>query len=377
MEVTVEAERKVSTSDDWDYMLLFLPEGWEQSAADTGAMLRCRGFANAGTLLRALLIHLLDGCSLRETATRLRELGYADVSDVALLKRLNASGEWFRYMAKGLMEKTIPNQAWQVLPKGYGIRLVDATCISKPGSEGTDWRIHYCIDLPSLSCVDLALTDSSVGETFKNFTVDKKHLYIGDRGYSNRPGVAYIVDKGGDVLVRMNMDNLPLRMPGTENEFNLLRHLRTLSGRKIGEWAVEINHEGAIIPGRICAIKKSQEAALLAQKKILEAASKKQKIPKPETLEGAKYVFVFTTLPAEVLSAENALEVYRGRWQIELAFKRLKSLLEIGSLPKQDPGGSKSWIYGKMFAALLIEALISSAERFFPWGYPLTAPSEA
>jgi hypothetical protein len=63
--------------------------------------------------------------------------------------------------------------------------------------------------------------------------------------------------------------------------------------------------------------------------------------------------------------------MYRGRWQVELAFKRLKSLLGLGHLKKVDPQGAKAWLQGKLLVAILIEALISLAERFFPWGYPI------
>ena len=61
--------------------------------------------------------------------------------------------------------------------------------------------------------------------------------------------------------------------------------------------------------------------------------------------------------------------MYRRRWQIELAFKRLKSLLQLGHLRKTDPEGAKAWLQGKLLAACLIEQLILTGERFSPWGY--------
>lgn len=372
----MNSQTKVSNNEDWEYLVSFLPEGWEQCAADTGAMLRCRGFSTASDLLRTLLIHLMEGSSLRETVVRAKELGIADVSDVALLKRLKASGEWFRSMTKGLMERTVSQEAWNVLPESYAVRLVDATCVSRPGSKSTDWRIHYSMELPSLRCMDLIVSDAQGGETLRNFKAGPKQLFIGDRGYSNRPGVKHIVDQGGDVLVRMNLDTLPLLVADGRGEFRLLQRLRRLSARQIGEWAVSVDCDGHRVLGRVCAVKKSREAAYIAEKKIMETAARKQKTVKEETLEAAHYVFVFTTLSSAIMSAKDALEVYRGRWQIELAFKRFKSLLELGNLPKQEHVGALSWIYGKMFVALLIETIMTNAERFFPWGYPLAASNE-
>ena len=366
----MESRLEARNDDDWQCLLGFLPDNWEQLAADAGALLRLRGFSDAGRLLRTLLIHLVDGASLRQTVVHARQMGIADVSDVALLKRLNASGEWFRQMACSLMTQTVSEDSLKVLPKDYDVQLVDATCISKPGSKGTDWRIHYSIGLPSLQCQAIIVTDESVGETLRNFESAPRRVFIGDRGYSNRPGIAHVVSRGGDVIIRMNTGNLPLSTR-RGSEFCLLNRLRKLAPREIGEWEVEFAHEKQVVSGRVCAIKKSRIAAQLARDKIMQAASKKQKEPQPETLETAGYIFVFTTLGAEVISAASILEIYRGRWQIELAFKRLKSLLELGALPKKDPPGAKSWIYGKLFAAMLIEALIRNAEIFSPWGYKI------
>jgi IS4 transposase len=80
---------------------------------------------------------------------------------------------------------------------------------------------------------------------------------------------------------------------------------------------------------------------------------------------------VFTTLPRALLSDVAILELYRYRWQIELAFKRLKQLLKIGRLPHQDPVAAKSWIHAKLVVALLLEMLFRSARAFSPWGYDI------
>lgn len=364
MEKVIETKN----DEDWQCLISFLPEDWEQMAADAGALLRLRGFAGTGHLLRTLLIHLIDGVSLRQTVVHAKQMGIADISDVALLKRLNASGEWFRKMACSMLERSISENAIKIIPKGYKVELVDATCISKPGSKGTDWRIHYGISLPSLECQTVIVTDASVGETFCNFESAPHRVLIGDRGYSNRPGIAHIVGKGGDVIVRMNIGNLPLNTRNGK-EFCLLSHLRTLKTREVGEWKVEFSHENLVVSGRVCAIKKSRVAAQLSRDKLLRQATKKQKTPQADTVESAGYIFVFTTLNSKVISAAKVLEMYRGRWQIELAFKRLKSLLELGSLPKKENQGAQAWIYGKLFAAMLVETLIKNAESLSPWGY--------
>jgi hypothetical protein len=92
---------------------------------------------------------------------------------------------------------------------------------------------------------------------------------------------------------------------------------------------------------------------------------------KPETLESAKYIFVFTTARHEDLSGEQALWAYRGCRQIELVLKRLESILGLGHLRKTDPEAWKAWLQGKLLVAFLVEALIRCGESFFSWGWPL------
>lgn len=356
------------SGEDWDVVTALLPPGWREKARELGALRRCRNFATVDALLRVLMIHRVEGCSLRETGVRARLGRLAEVSDVALLKRLKVCGEWFRWMAGELMQQYIAEQPQEVFA-GLRVRLIDGSLISEPGATGSQWRLHYSVALPSLQCDEVSVTEPSMGESFKRFQVAPGDLLIGDRGYAHREGIGHVVAQGGHVLVRLNLDNVPLEDAQGE-PFAILERLRTLAGIEVGDWAVWLNHGQATIAGRLCAIRKSRQAAERARAKILREAAKKKRQVKPQTLEAAAYIFVFTTLPATVRAAA-VLEMYRGRWQIELAFKRLKSLLGIGHLKKTDAEGAKAWLQGKLMVAFLIEALIVAGERFFPWGYPI------
>jgi hypothetical protein len=319
--------------------------------------------------MRTLLIHLADGCSLRETAVRASEGNIASISDVALLKRLRASGEWFRWMAAELMKTWVTRQPSVVFGESFRVRIIDATTIQEPGSTGSTWRLHYSIGLPSLQCDEVHLTSPKVGESFKRFSVHPGDLLLADRGYAHRAGIGHVVRCGGNVIVRTNLTSLPLttRVGST---FLLLEHLRTLAGTKPGDWDVCAQEDDLLIPGRICAVKKSREATEKAQRKIIRESKKKGHKPKPETLEAAGYICVFSTLDAG-LPATSVLEMYRGRWQVEFAFKRLKSIMGLGHLKKTDIEAAIAWIHGKLFVAFLVEALIVAGESFFPWGYPI------
>lgn len=364
-------EPLLKVEDDYDYLVRFLPEGWQAKAKELGALRRCRKIPNAETLLRVLLIHLAEGCSLRETAVRVRQGGLVDLSDVAIMDRLKGSGDWFLWMNRELMKKWVTRQPAAVFGSKRRVRLVDGTRIKEPGPTGSSWCIHYAIELPSLRCEELEVCDKhGSGESFTRFSVSPGDLFVGDRAYGVRPGISHVVDGRGDVLVRFPLTNLPLCNTRGQR-FNLLSHLRGLRGTKTGQWPVLVLWKDRKLYGRVCAIKKSRQATEKARQKVRRKSQKNGTKTAPETEEAAGYIFVFTTVDETELTPTAVLEMYRGRWQVELVFKRLKSILDLGHLHKADEQGAKAWIHGKLFVALLIETLLRYAESFFPWGYPI------
>lgn len=362
--------------EDWEILLKFLPDGWEAKATELGALVRKRKIDSARTLLRLLLIHLADGKSLRTTAAYAHEAKLCDINDVALLHRLKASQEWFRWMSQQLM-KALKGPSFPEVPfRQFRVRIVDGSSISEPGSTGSDWRLHYCLQLATLRCDTFKITDPSIGEDFQRYSVAQGDLIIGDRGYCKRKGITYVLESGGHVLVRFHSSNLPL-FTYRGSVFPSLERLRSLEPGSHGDWDVWYRSPDnkRLIKGRLCAIKKSKEAIELAKRKLRTKASKQQRQLRPETMEYAEYVIVFTTVNRHQFKAEDILSLYRGRWQIELVFKRLKGIIGIGHLPKHNPESCIAWLHGKLFVALLVERLYQEAEFFSPWGYPLQSPA--
>lgn len=358
--------------DDWEVLTRFLPKDWELKAQELGALVRKRKIQSAQTLLRVLLIYLADGKSLRATAAYAYEAKICDINDVALLHRLKASGSWLRWMCFELL-KEFHNQPFpQRFGKKFRIRLVDGSVVCEPGSTGTDWRIHYSLQLNNLVCDTFKITTPKTGESFKQFTVESGDLLIGDRCYCTRKGIKHVVGNGGNVLVRFHSTCLPL-FTYRGKSFSILEKLRSLKRCTQGDWNVWFRDPDneTLTKGRLCALRKSEGAIAVAKKKILQEASKKGRKVRPETLEFAEYVILFTTVSRHIYKKKEVLTLYRGRWQVELIFKRLKGIVGVGHLPKKDPESCTAWLYGKMLVALLVERLYREADFFSPWGYPI------
>lgn len=362
--------------ENWHVLLSLFPPNWRELAKETGAMVRkFRNFTSEDNLMRTLLIHIARGYSLRETVVKAKASNIADISDVALLKRLKLSEHWFKELCQLLLkdkgvfiDKTDNSQA-------ICMKLVDATNVKEPGKTGSLWRIHYSLTLPDLQCNYFKLTGTKgkgTGETFKQFPINKGDCIVGDRGYSTSQGIDYIDQKEAYSLVRVNTNGVCF-YENSKKKFNLLFKMKKLQADgQVGEWEVKTKkEEEGFICGRLCVIRKSEEAIKQALKKLKKEAIKRQQQLKPETIEFAKYIIVFTTLPNQDFSARTILEWYRLRWQVELVFKRLKSLAGLGHLPKYDDVSARAWLYGKLFVGLLTEKLIRQAGEISPWGYNL------
>lgn len=352
MEPCCEDVEKVSFDSDWSAVLAYLPDDWEEKARKLGAFTRARGFSSPEALLRTLFIHLAEGCSLRETSVRAKRGAIAEASDVAILKRLRASEDWLHYLATSLTAfKDSPTSRFRLC-------AVDATVITEPGSTGTDWRLHYMLEMPSLTCRHFELTDVHGGEKFSRFPVQSGDLLVGDRGYASIASIKTVQKNGGDVIVRIRPHGSGLRTPDGES-FDLLSQAADMPEGGERSWPVMMgNKEGAKISGRVCVYRLDAKSADTALRRAKHESSRKQYAIKPETIESCKYVVLFTTVAQEELSLDAVFSVYRLRWQIELAFKRLKSLTGFGHLPKHDPVSCRAWLYGKLLIGLLVESMV-------------------
>jgi hypothetical protein len=238
--------------EDWGLLLSFFPSDWEKSAVNRGALKGLRKDKSAEHLLHTLLIHLGCGHSLRETVLRARKAGLADLSDVALLKRLRKSRHWLYALCVELFQERgvgLPAE------DSFQVRAFDATTVKEPGKTGSLWRIHYSVCLPSLSCDYFKLTESQgrgSGESLVHSPVRSGDYILADRGYSKAPGIGSVVSRGAYLTVRVNTTSLPLYHHNGQS-FDLLASVSSLHRAGVARsWPVMVAQEGARIEGRLC-----------------------------------------------------------------------------------------------------------------------------
>src|SRR5512138_288077 len=192
---------------EWNVVEGLLPQGWKEAARITGAFRRARYLAEPGPLLRLLLFHAINDSGLRETVAQAAASGIAQMSQVALLKRLRTAGDWLAWIGSAMCQSLRPQLA---LPRGLRPRAIDSTTVQGPAAKGIGWRLHYTLDLLTLNCDWYEVTDAKASEMLERPTLRPGDVLIGDRNFLRVPGVRAVVAAGAHVLVRIRWCHSPM-----------------------------------------------------------------------------------------------------------------------------------------------------------------------
>ena len=364
---------------EWDDVQTWLPSNLETLALTSGAIQRRRSIRSGQEMLRLALAYSLLDLSLRSVSAWMASAGIGQMSDVAVLKRLRSAPPFLEALLLEMLNRRISEPVSIELP--LKVRLIDATTISEPGSVGTDWRLHTTYD-PGKGRIDhVELTDVHGGEHFERAKIMPGELILGDRGYAHSERILVVQKAGAHVLVRIG--HSAIRMWDAEGEqvdplaFALRR--RSGPGRPVRVESRLVMIKGAkgdSCNARLIVIRKSREAADRERRKARTEAQRKGHVPSERTLKAAAFTFLLTTVIESQASDEAMAELYRVRWQIELAFKRLKSLMCLDALRAKDPLLAKTYLLAKMIAAVLIETIAARCRDISPWGVPLSGEAQ-
>jgi hypothetical protein len=358
--------------DDWPEVRSRLPADFdlEATARSRGAFTRAREVKNAEMLLRLALAYGGCGMSLRETCAWAEAAGIASLSDPSLIDRLAKAAPWLGDIVTALIaeQAKVPAGRWA----GYRLRALDGTSICQPGADRTTWRLHVGYDLATGQVDQLELTDVHGAENLQRLTYAPGDIVLGDRYYAKPRDLRPVIDAGADFIVRTGWNSLRLLQPDG-GPFDLFAALAAQAEQE-GEAQVRI-HEGTTVAPppeplilRLVIRRKDPEQAEAEQKRLLKDAKKRGKQPDPRSLEAAKYILILTSLPADTFSTADVLVLYRFRWQIELAFKRMKSLAGLAGLPAKKPELAQAWIYARLIVVLLAEQIAGQVPDSSPSG---------
>lgn len=290
----------------------------------------------------------------------------ADISNVALLLRLRQCSDWLALLVGQVLAAAAP-----VAGKGRLIRLVDATMVPKAGKQAKTknslWRIHSAFDLPSERFGFFELTDEEGGERLDRIPVVPGEIRIGDRAYLQPDRMATLIEAGADLVVRSGWKSARW-LDADEAPVDIIKTLRQGAARGLIDQPIWIGRkEGQALELRLIAVKKPPEAAKTAKRKARKQARRGGHQISKATLVSAEWVILITSLKPEAFSTDDILDLYRLRWRIELAFKRLKSLIGLKAPPGTDERSARPYLLAHLLAILLLEPLIGAFEDSPHW----------
>jgi hypothetical protein len=368
------AEMPAASSPPIDHFPAFLARlpahiDLEALARGVKAFQRPRGVRSATDLLRLALAWGPGGYSMQRVAAWAGERNIASLTEDALVQRLHAAGPFLEELTRRLLIRVGEAPCWH----GRVLRVSDGTSLSEQASQGTDWRVHGVYDLGRGGFTHLEVTDSHGGEALDRGEPVAGEIRIADRGYANAQAWQRFLQARSeqtDFIVRMRWNTIKL-VDGTGEAFDLVDWLRTrhreIETDEITAWARSGKRQTPL-KIRLIARRKSPEVIEAEHQRMRQQASRKQRKIDPRSLIAAEYVVLATSLSAEEVPTEEVLAVYRLRWQIELAFKRLKSLLHIDKLRTKTKAGTRCWLYAHLIVALLGDDLSQDFLESFPSG---------
>lgn len=338
-------------------------EALERGARECGALRRKRGIGSAEDLLRLILAYAPGGRSLRQLAAEAAAREISDISDVAWMKRFGGCGPWLTALADGLLARP---RAAAADAASRPVRLVDGSRIEGPGDSGL--RLHLCWDAASRRICDLTVTTLSEGERLDRLPLQPGEIRLADAGMPHAEALRRAQAAGTDVLVRLTWNSLRLLDEADQplDWLALCARSHAEGGLDLTVKVVKPRGRFEPLPMRLVIRPKPAEVLERVRKRARRAASKEQRKVDPRTLACAEHLILITSLSAQAFPAERLAELYRVRWQIELAFKRLKSILRLDRLPARSPGLAKAWVAAHLLLALLIEDTAAELADSFP-----------
>lgn len=345
-----------------ELLSLDLPQ-LEQIARETKAYQFSRGFVDFSAYLQFLLLWALEDVSLRNASLWLQSTGLGKVSPPSLQERIDTVGGFF----KELVNREFSRRKIEPPKTSFRLLLVDATSVCFKNTDTPQFYLHTLYDPVSASLQNIHLSPVTEGESFRHQTFQPGDVVVGDRGYASANAVREIKQAQADVVVRIRYQEGALwYTPSPEKGAHKFEPLSYFDSCNLAEGEyreVQVHWKAGreLQAGRVIGYRLTEAQAEKSRDRLRRTCEKKGRKPNENQKQSTQWVFLFTTLPAQH-TAQEILDLYRYRWQIELLFKRLKSLLHLDQIRTRKKESNEAFLWGKILVALLLERLEQTLE---------------
>lgn len=338
----------------FERLVQLLPVHYAALAHKHGAFRRARQIKHPQQLLQLLLGYCGLDQSLRECAGQMTLQG-GRLSDTAVRKRLTGCLSWVKAMLGALIEA----EAEELMVGGLRLVVVDSSTIQGPGARETWYRLHLALDLVRLQILNATITDKHAGDELSHYRLNEGDVVVADRGFNRVIDWIGHAQRGILLVVRYNAEGARCYECSRGEKVDLEARLTATTADQVC-WPVKVRAQGHTLEGTLHALRLPPEQAEQARRQVHRRAKKRGRTPRQRTLVFADWTLVFTTVPPAVLPSPTIGSLYRVRWQVELAMKRLKGVLDLNELRARE--GSRSaevYLHGKLLYAWLVERLLA------------------
>jgi hypothetical protein len=182
-------------------------------------------------------------------------------------------------------------------------------------------------------------------------------LALFDQGYFKLETLSQIAQKGAFYLTRF-LVKTGLRDAKALTPIDLQNALYHHAGNTC-QFHVAMGGQNGLpeVRCRLICLRVSEQVANERRRRLLKEAKKKGRTPSSKHLALCDWTLLVTNASEKDLPAKMAWHLYSLRWQIELLFKQLKSVLAIHRSHTKNVSRLKCEIYGKLIFAVLIQRI--------------------
>ena len=249
------------------------------------------------------------------------------------------------------------SSGWDIDPKlkhvlpGSGGGASDANCKLQAGYEYKSGRLGF------FAVTEGIKPDQAYSSHLVDF-VEKGDLMVTDLGYFKLSVFEKLTQKGTYFLSKLLIGTTLLNTD-TSEKIDLGATLSSFVGNTL-EINVVMGNDKHPVPCRLIGIRLTKQVANARRRKLRKEAKKKGRTPSKHHLALCDWILFVTNAPSEILPVNFVSSLYRLRWQIELIFKQLKSILRIHSSNTTKEYRLKCEIYGKLIMAVIVHSIHAS-----------------
>lgn len=312
---------------------------------------RKRVVRSYSVLFQATVLYIIEKLSFQRLSDVMSIKYNVSMSDTSWKKQISKVAPIIFEIMMELLNSQTQSNPNSIL--GHtSVYALDATDIALEGKKGTILRAHTAYSLSECASFNALIADIHTGESAKLFSVKAKSLYFADRAYGKTPQMGYIMMNNADFVFRFSPSHVKMFSDSKCTQQVDFESLLS-ENDQISSFECFFKDKRHIRKIRVIISPLPKDKVDSAIKRAKRKSIKKQCKISGKTILFARYLFLATSISG-VHSDEDIIFAYRNRWQIELHFKRSKSLLRFHKLRRS----SFSYAFNTVSAWLAVTAFV-------------------